>query len=602
MKLFGSFIRELNTIVKLFRAQRASRHVRADGLIITPDDLERSIDKHAERPAFIFEHKTVSYAEFDALANQVAHWGLSKGLTVGDTVALFMLNRPLYVAVWYGLSKIGVITALLNNQLASRPLAHCIDVSEAKIIIIDAEIASVANTSRRYLDRPCDWLISGGDHPDISNFDDEVARMPSIRPARSYRADLRGRDIVLKMFTSGTTGLPKAAKISHTRAMNYMISLASLAKAGPDDRVLLTLPLYHATGGLIGVGAALMFGGTVILEKGFSASRFWEAAADYGATVFIYVGELCRFLATAKPHPKERKHALRYVIGNGLRPDVWELFQSRFNIKNIMEFYGSTEGNASLVNIDGVVGSIGRVPPYLRKSFNIKLVEYSDDAGAPIRGGDGYCKEVGIMQVGEALGEIRTDDSAFSFDGYAGDVEETDRKILRDVFKQGDAWFRTGDLMRQNKNGYFFFVDRVGDTFRWRSENVSTSEIAATLGMFDGVLQAVVFGVEVPGCDGRAGMAALNLSPGTDLNALHAYLKRELSSPARPVFLRILSGAPEEADTTGTYKLVKNDLVKVGFDPGKTDDPLYFDSPQAGTFVSLGADLYKAIATGEARL
>src|SRR5690606_27974698 len=378
----------------------------------------------------------------------------------------------------------------------------------------------------------------------------------SVRPASSARAGLTNRDTALYIYTSGTTGLPKAAKITHARARTYMRAFAGATAGADKDVTYNVLPLYHSTGGLVGIGAALLNGGKLILRKRFSATNFWPDVKSTGATLFVYIGELCRYLVNCPEHPDERGHKLRLAYGNGLRPDVWTEFQKRFAIPDILEFYGSTEGNVSLFNFDGKPGAIGRVPNFLRKQINFRLVRFDIDNEAPTRGSDGLCQSARPGEVGEAIGQI-ADDTRHAFSAYA-DPAESEKKILRDVFVRGDRWFRTGDLMRQDSEGYIYFVDRIGDTFRWKGENVSTAEVEQRLADAPGVREVVAYGVPVPGQEGKAGMVALVVEGKFAPQAFAEWVDRELPTYARPVFVRLIKAA----ETTGTFKYRKVDLVK----------------------------------------
>jgi fatty-acyl-CoA synthase len=356
------------------------------------------------------------------------------------------------------------------------------------------------------------------------------------------------------------------------------------------------LPLYHATGGLCGVGAALLRGGTLVLRRKFSASHFWKDIADNDCTVFVYIGELCRYLVNQPPDPNERAHHLRLAFGNGLRPEVWEDFQERFGVARILEFYGSTEGNVSMFNFDGMPGAIGRVPRYLRNNFAVKLVKFDVEAEQPVRGQDGLCVLAETGEPGEAVGLIGAD-ARRNYTGYA-DQAASERKILRDVIERGDAWFRTGDLMRQDEEGYFYFVDRIGDTFRWKGENVSTTEVAEAAARYAGVAEAIVYGVKIENLDGRAGMVAITPGEGFDLQGLRDHLARELPSYARPLFVRIQPAI----ETTGTFKYRKIDLVRDGFDPARGEQDLYFDDPEAHAYVRITAELHAKIQAGGFKL
>ena len=604
MGLWSTIRREWFYTTQLVRMLGALKKITPDSEYLTPDLFEDSVDKHAQRTAFITESGVeISYAQFDRYANRVAHWALAQGVKPGDTVALYMANRWEYVAIWFGLSKVGIMGALLNNQITGQSLAHCIDVSEAAHVIVEGELAEQYETACALINCKLTPWVSDGKQakaPGGQDFDAALSGQSDVRPDRSYRAHLKASDPCMKMYTSGTTGLPKAAIVAHTWALYYLQVFGVAGHADKDDRMMMVLPMYHATGGLCGVGAALSFGGAVIVRRKFSATRFWKDAADTGATMLMYVGELCRFLVAAEPSEWEKKHKIRIAIGNGLRPDVWPRFVERSGIPRIMEFYGATEGNVGLINLDSKQGAIGRVPPHLSKRFNIKLVKFDMDEEAPIRDANGRCIECKPGEVGEAIGEIRPDDARYRFDGY-GDEEATKKKILRDVFSEGDLYFRTGDLMKRDAQGYFYFIDRVGDTFRWKSENVSTNEVAEVFGTHEKVVQANVYGVEVADYSGKAGMVALVAEEGLDLNALHAHVHKELPHYARPLFLR-LSKETQDENTTGTFKLKKTDLVKQGWDPELIADPVYFDDPDQDGYVPLTAEMRAQILSGEKRV
>ncbi len=315
--------------------------------------------------------------------------------------------------------------------------------------------------------------------------------------------------------------------------------------------------------------------------------------------MFQYIGELCRYLVNSPPHPRETAHRLRLACGNGLRPDVWIDFQKRFRIPHILEFYAATEGNVSMFNFEGKPGAVGRIPWFMAHRFPTKLVKFDIETEQPVRDAQGLCIACAPNEVGEAIGKILKDPSrpGSRFEGYASQAE-TEKKILRDVFEKGDTWFRTGDLMRKDENGYFYFVDRMGDTFRWKGENVATSEVSETMTVFPGIKQANVYGVSIAGKDGRAGMAALVVEPDLDLKALRAYLAANLPDYARPLFLRILP----EIDVTATFKQKKFDLVREGFDPTRIGDALYFSDPETRAFVRLDQALYDRIQGGQVRV
>jgi fatty-acyl-CoA synthase len=586
--------REWRFLSSLLRSLARVRSINAHSANLATDDLEAAVDRWRSRQALSFEGRTLSYGEMDALANRYAHWALDAGLHRGDVVALLMPNRLEYLPIWFGLSKVGVVTALINNQLAGDALAHCLNTAAASHCLVDEETAPALEAARPRLDHALQTWTLGESHGDQHDLAQSLKSCSALRPDRERRDGLTASDTALYIFTSGTTGMPKAARISHMRAQLYMRGFAGTTDAKPDDRIYVTLPFYHATGGLCGTGAALMNGAAVVIRKRFSASHFWSDVVAEGCTMFVYIGELCRYLANQPEVPQEKTHKIRLAFGNGLRADVWETLETRFGVPRVLEFYGSTEGNVSMFNFDGKLGAVGRVPGYLRAFFNIRLAKFDIEAEAPVRGADGRCREAPVGEPGECLGEIKRDPRTL-YEGYA-DKAASEKKVLHDVFKAGDAWFRTGDLMKQDRDGYFYFVDRIGDTFRWKGENVSTGEVAGALSEAPGVKEANVYGVKLGDMDGRAGMAGLVVGDGFDVKTLAAFLDARLPAFAQPVFLRLLP----EIVVTGTFKQRKLDLVADGFDPATVKDPLYVRTDQG--YQPLTEPLYAKILAGEVRI
>jgi len=558
------------------------------------DDFEAAVDHWRDRPAISCDGRNLTYGELDALANRYAHWAEHAGLRRGETVALFMPNRLEYVAIWMGLAKVGVITALINNQLVGEALAHCLEISGAAHCLVDEETWPAFEGVRRQLKHPMQEWTLGEAHGEQHALNQALRGCSQLRPDRSRREGLTASDTALLIYTSGTTGLPKAARITHMRAQLYMRGFAGATNALPDDRIYVALPFYHATGGLCAVGAALLNGGSLAVRRRFSASSFWSEIVEEGCTMFVYIGELCRYLANHPPSDDEHRHKLRLAFGNGLRPDVWETMTGRFAIPRILEFYGSTEGNVSMFNFDGAPGAVGRAPDYLKPFFNVRLVRFDVEAEAPVRGPDGFCSEAAPDEAGECLGRIQGD-ARSAYVGYV-DRQASEKKVLHNAFAKGDAWFRTGDLLRKDAEGYFYFVDRIGDTFRWKGENVSTSEVASVLAQAPQVKEANVYGVKVGDLDGRAGMAGLVTDKGFDPKAFAAFIAGRLPPYAQPVFLRLLPAIA----VTGTFKYRKLDLVAEGFDPAKVADPLYVRGD--GGYEPLTDATYAKIIAGEARL
>jgi len=592
--LRGALERNRLFVTGLVRTLLRVSPIAASSPNLVTDDLERAVDRWRDRPALSFERQGITYGEMDALANRVAHWAQSSGLAAGAVAALMTPNRLEYLPIWFGLSKVGVVTALINDQLTGDALTHCLEAAGVQLCIVDDDTSAALEGVRDRLARTTPVWTLGSPHGDQHDLAQALKSCSPLRPDRKRRAGLTGADTALYIFTSGTTGLPKAARITHMRAQLYMLGFAGATGARPEDRIYDVLPFYHATGGLCGTGAALLNGASVVIRRRFSASRFWSDLAAEGCTMFIYVGELCSYLASRPSEPADGAHRLRLAFGNGLRAEIWRELLGRFGVPRVLEFYGSTEGNVSLFNFDGRVGAIGREPWWLKPLLNVRLVQFDVEAEAPVRGPDGRCREARIGEVGECLGAIGAGARA-AYAGYA-DRADSERKILRDVFRPGDSWFRTGDLMRQDRDGYFYFVDRVGDTFRWKGENVATTEVAGVLMQAPGVSDATVYGVAVPGHDGRAGMAALVVDPAFDPGALAAFIAQRLPPYAEPVFLRLLP----RLEVTGTFKHRKADLVADGYDLPRARGPV-FVRDEAG-YQPLTRELAERLAAGELRI
>jgi fatty-acyl-CoA synthase len=383
------------------------------------------------------------------------------------------------------------------------------------------------------------------------------------------------------------------------RLMQWSHWFAGMMDTRPSDRMYNCLPMYHSIGGVVATGAMLVSGSSVMVRREFSASRFWDEVVNWNCTLFQYIGELCRYLVNSPAHPREADHRIRLCCGNGLRPDIWHTFQNRFQIPQILEFYAATEGNFSLYNCEGKPGAIGRIPSFLAHRFPVALIKLDRDAGEPVRDEDGFCIRCFTNEAGEAIGEIIDDDThpGSRFEGYT-DKEAAKKKILRNVFVAGDAWFRTGDLMRKDAKGYYYFVDRIGDTFRWKGENVSTTEVAEAIAACRGVVEAIVYGVSIPGTEGRAGMAAVVVTNDFDLLAFRRHLVQHLPEYARPLFLRIR----DVIETTGTFKPNKQQLSREAYNPAGIADPVYFNDRMRAALVTLDAALYERIRSGDLRL
>ncbi len=568
------------------------------------DRIEAQAARRGEHPFMLFEDRRVSYREMNQQANQLAHWARSAGIQRGDVIALLMLNRPEYVSTWGGLSKLGATTALINTNLTGKALAHAIDAAQTNKLIVGSECFETLDTLEPEVRAGLtiyalvDPAESGVGIPaDVQDLTDVLASQPTSNPDKALRAEVRAGDPLVYIYTSGTTGLPKAAKMSHIKYLTTG-SAGLMAGLNKNDVMYCALPLYHSAGGAMAVMATISAGATIGVRRRFSAREFWDDVDRFNVTVFQYIGEFCRYLLNQPTHPKEQAHRIKFIVGNGLRPEIWEEFQTRFAIPKVVEFYGATEGNTAMVNFDGKQGAVGKVPPIIPAPLIIRYDVANDEHP---RDANGLCIQCADGEVGELVAEIpqSADVASGRFEGYTS-KEATEKKILRDVAKPGDTFFRSGDLLKRDSKGYYYFVDRIGDTFRWKGENVSTQEVAESVSAFPGIQMVNVYGVDVAGQDGRAGMAAIGLENPSNFDgaAFFSHIADTLPTYAAPIFVRLQS----DFETTGTMKLRKVDLQKEGYDPNSVKDPLYLRDDKAKAYVPLTAERYAAVQSGEFRV
>ena len=570
-----------------------------------PDSFSARVEAQAARipnhNAIIFEDQSVSWKEFNELANRFANYLGDEGVTRGDTVSLMMDNRVEFLAMIVALNKLGATAALINNNLHGLSLNHCVTVTQSKKFVFGSEVATAVEEVKGDLD-----ISEGSDYYVIPDRDNKLginwakdltaqSSTSSVENPPSTTATTIG-ETALYVFTSGTTGLPKAAVMSNRRFLmaSDMVAQAGL-KCSEKDRLYICLPLYHATGLMIGVGSAWVSGASIFMRRKFSASSFLPEVREHNCSCFIYIGELCRYLSNTEELIDDNKNPLRAMIGNGMRPDVWMKFKKRYNINRVIEFYGASEGNVSFANLLNKDLTVGMT------SAEVALVKYDVHKDEIVRNALGFCIEVQPGEPGLLLGKITPDTV---FEGYT-DPDASEKKIVRSALSDGDAWFNSGDLMKTVDVGFslgyphYQFVDRVGDTFRWKSENVSTNEVGEIINGFEQVKFCNVYGVEVPGTDGRAGMAAITLadsSQSLDLKALAAYMAEQMPAYAVPVFIRV----QPEIDVTGTFKMVKGDLREQGYNITSFEDPVYAMLPGSDAYQPLDEEMLAKVRNGEA--
>ena len=539
--------------------------------------VEAAAARHPGALAIRSREGDLRYGEFNARANRVAHFYRRQGLRRGDVVAVLLENRPDFLVVVTGLAKIGVVAALLNTSQTGRVLAHSITLVKPRCLIAGEELRAhvepllselgLAPEARHWLADvgsdtvPTGWLDLGP----------ALTTCATANPDTTRR--IRKTDGLFYIYTSGTTGLPKAAVLSQGRWTMAYHGMGMVLQLDRHDVLYSTLPLYHGTALIACWSAVLQAGAAIALRRRFSASEFWNDCRDVGATAFGYVGELCRYLMAQPPTAGDRDHRVRKMVGNGLRPTIWRDFKRRFGIHTVMEFYGSSEGNIGFSNIFNFDNTVGFCPlPYA-------VVAWDAEREEPWRDRHGRMRRVATGEVGLLIGKVTARNR---FEGYT-DASKNATCLLTDVFEKGDCYFNTGDLVRDIGFRHAQFVDRTGDTFRWKGENVSTAEVENVIAGLPG-LHAVVYGVEVPDTNGRAGMAAIASEGGLDLAALYAHVQRELPPYAVPLFIRECGYLA----TTATFKPQKHALKVAGFDPALTaPDLVHVLLPEAAGYVPL---------------
>eukprot|EP00924_Labyrinthula_sp_SR-Ha-C_P008573 augustus_masked-scaffold_37-processed-gene-0.26-mRNA-1 protein AED:0.01 eAED:0.01 QI:0/-1/0/1/-1/1/1/0/611 len=595
---------DLDLAPKLLSFKKKLTAYRTKGYTTT-DIWYDTLNKHPQKPCYLFEDQVVTFQQVEDESNKMANWLIGKGLKTGDTCALFCTNKPSFVTSWLAMTKIGVKAALINTSIKQKGLLHCIKVSECKMVFFGAELADSVQAIQDEISELNIHMYADGPTSFAPNASEEIVNISSAPVSSVHRKGLDLMSTFGYIYTSGTTGLPKAAIILHQKMLSFGMIFAHAFGVKEDDIVYTCLPLFHSAGGGLGIGIGLYTGCTVAIARKFSARSFFEDCKKYKATVVQYIGELCRYLLLSPESSADNSHSVRIAIGNGLRPEVWNEFQTRFNIPEIGEFYGATEGNMALFNhcrAPQHQGYCGRFGPIIRKVLGLKLAKFDVVNEEPIRGKDGFVLEADVGEPGELLFIIKPNDPSTTFAGYSN-KKATEKKIIRDAFVKGDQYFRTGDLLSRDVAGNFKFVDRIGDTFRWKGENCSTTEVTEVMGTYPGIEEVNVYGVQIPNnMDGRAPTAGITPTGGdlskVDLDGLVGFLQENLPSYAVPLFLRILP----QMVVTATMKHQKVKLRTEGIDVEKVTDPLYWLNPQTKKYEPFGAEEFAALTQMKAKL
>ena len=546
-----------------------------------------------DAPAIFFEDRRYTYRDFNEESNRVASVLRRLGAERDETVALMMENRPEFLFTVVGANKIGAVSGLINTNLVGDQLLHALKITDAKWLVVGSEFADKVQEIIGDTEIPAERIlvwdngIVDGTVDGAGSMNERLVTASRVNPCLDVADPKRN---FVYICTSGTTGLPKAAKIPNQRYLRsvYYFGRGVLNIQPSDVMYCAGMPLYHNAGLSQGWGVCITNGAAFVMRRRFSVSEFWVDCERYGVTLFTYIGEICRYLLNGKPHPLERMHRLRGILGAGLRPEVWEPFVERFQIPQVFEYYGATEGNVGLVNLTNRVGSVGRMLP------GVELVRVDPDTEEFLRDANGALIRVEEGESGIMLGKIRP---MAEFDGYV-DTSKNDSKVVVNAFGDGSDYFNTGDLLVLLEQRFVAFADRLGDTFRWKGENVSTNDVQELLCKLASVSEANVYGVEVPGQDGRAGAVALLVEDDFDLEVFGTHVMENLPAYARPLFVRL----EEELPMTGSYKYVKTGFKREGFDPAKIHTPLYFLDAEQGAYVTLSPEIHKEILEGKRRI
>lgn len=505
--------------------------------------------QYADNVFIKFGDDELTYREANETVNRYAAVLASRGVGHGDVVGIMLRNSPHSVLLMLAAVKCGAVAGMINYHQRGEVLKHSLGLLQARVVVAEVDMVDVISDS-------------GADTAGLVTVDEvvqEAAKAPTTDPDTT--AAVLAKDKAFYIFTSGTTGMPKASVMTHYRWLRALAGFGGLGmRLKSSDTLYCCLPLYHNNALTVALSSVLNSGAALALGKSFSASKFWDDIIGYDATAFIYIGEICGYLLNQPPKPTDRKHRVRVICGNGLRPAIWDDFTERFGIDRVCEFYAASEGNTAFVNVFNIDKTTGICPS------PVAFVEYDHDSGEPTRGSDGRVHKVANGEPGLLLSKVN---SLQPFDGYT-DKKATEKKLVRDAFTEGDVWFNTGDLMRSQGFGHAAFTDRLGDTFRWKGENVATTEVEAAISTDQQVEQATVFGVEVPGAGGRAGMAAIALKDGQELDgkSLAKAVTDKLPGYAVPLFVRVVT----ELAQTSTFKSMKVDLRKEGYGKASGDD------------------------------
>jgi acyl-CoA synthetase (AMP-forming)/AMP-acid ligase II len=606
--------------------------------------------------------ETWSYAEAYENVLKYGTWLKSKGVQKEEVVAIDFVNSEVFIWVWFGLWSIGAKPAFINYNLTGAPLFHTLRTSTARLVLVDksghenfkesvmadhgfatvpasageqdnqatygfnGDASQIPQKIRQQANLSSAQNQSWENAPDTQHrrleivffdkrLENYILSLQTTRIPNSERGNQKVNSMAMLIYTSGTTGLPKAAIMSWGKAYAGAKFVSGWIGIKPTDVLYTSMPLYHSAASVLGIGPVLSSGAAICISQRFSHKTFWPEVRASKATIIQYVGETCRYLYSAPPSSLDKQHHVRAAFGNGLRPDVWDAFKDRFGIETIYEFYSATEAPSGLFNKStnsfsaGAFARNGRLADLLLGGA-LPVIRMDPDSSPPEPLRDpktGLCQVCDWNEAGELIFKLDAANVSQKFQGYWGNSKATSSKILRDVRTKGDAYFRSGDLIRRDREGRWYFIDRIGDTFRWKAENVSTAEVADALGKHPEIEEANVYGVQVPHHDGRAGCAAIILKDGTTspsaatLKSIAEHTREKLPAFAVPLWLRVT----KQMHTTGTNKQQKHIFQKDGINVRvveKSGDVLFWLDPETKTYEKFTGKLLKRIKGREVRL
>jgi citronellyl-CoA synthetase len=594
--LIPGILSALKRLPSVINATRSALNISDEDNISLGWKMEENAKMYPDKPAIYYEDQRLTHKELNETINRYCHYFLSIGLKKGETVKVMLENRTEFFFVVGALAKIGVVASLINTNQRDQVLIHSLTVNKGSIYIIGEELLHAFEEVKLDLGFSGDETLyfvpdKGQNLMPESYIDLHRAAKKQSTANPQTTGKVQAKDPICYIFTSGTTGMPKAAIMENRRWLAAMYGFGNMImNLSTSDVLYCTLPLFHSAAFCVGWPVAASNGSAYAIRRKFSVNYFWKDGKKYNATAFVYIGELCRYLLNQPPSPEDSSNPMKKCIGNGLRPDIWTEFKQRFGIEQISEFYGATEFGFAFINAFNIDNTVGMcMTPFA-------IVKYDVDEGKPILNEKGFMQRVKKGESGLLLGEIS---DKVQFQGYT-DKKATKKKMLKNVFKEGDTWLDTGDFVRDLGYKHIQFSDRLGDTFRWKGENVSTTEVEQIINTLPEVEQAAVYGINIPGTDGRAGMTAIVPSVSEEnfnLKSLAQTLHKVLPVYAIPKFIRF----KRELETTPTFKVKKGLLSKEGFDLSIVKDPIYAMLPGEKEYIPLKAELYQKIVNGKYR-